>query len=83
MPTSVSLVHADDEGFLASRHAFGEHDGDIVCRFDDEHFQRDVDGDLSAHGKPKLARRLVDGILGAGELVSGWTSPRFSAWKVT
>ena len=62
------LVHARDEGFLASGHALGEHDGDVVGRFDDEHFQRDVDGDLAADRKAELARRLRDGILRAGEL---------------
>ena len=63
------IVHLGNEGDVAAGNRLGEHDGDVVGRFDDEGLERGVDGDLGADGEAEVAGRLVGGGLAAGDLL--------------
>ena len=46
------IVHALNKDLLAAAHSLGDHHGDIVGRFDDEHLERGVECDRLALFQP-------------------------------
>ena len=48
------LVHARNERVLATGDRLGDHDGDVVSRFDDEDLERDVERDRTGVGSNNL-----------------------------
>ncbi len=65
------LVHLGDEPILTAGDGFGDHHRDVVGRFDDEHLERDVEGDPFAHFQPEFARGLLRRFLRADDLGVG------------
>ena len=65
------LVHALDERLLTAGDPLGDHDGDVVGRFDDEELEGDVECDQLTLFQPELAWGLLRRLLGAHELGVG------------
>ena len=77
------LVHALHECLLAAGDRLGDHHGDIVGRFDDQHLERGVERDGAADCNPSLLGACSVAFCEQTTLVSGVTVPAFKAWKVT
>src|SRR3974377_1233257 len=50
-----SLIHARNETFRAAPYPFGEHDSDVIRRFDDEDLEAGVDRDLPPDRQAEFA----------------------------
>ena len=62
-------IHALDEAVHVAADRLGQHHSNVVGRFDDQGFQRQLNGDLGANGQPNLARWLLCSNLGVDNLV--------------
>ncbi len=62
-------VHTLDKSCLAAGDTFGKHHRDVIGRFDDQRLERQIHGHLRADRRTNLARRLVQRVLRAGDLI--------------
>ena len=77
-------VHLIGEALDRAANAFGQHDGDIVRRFDHQHLERIVDGDLRAGAQSPSSPG--DCATALAETVRGWSRvlvPSLTACRVT